>query len=93
MTTSGDESLNDDEMDTTAGGTDAVPAGDADGTDGSAGTRTAPTATPRTAPMVTRPTLTAPMVAPATDGEVHRQHRRWQHPRSSRRPPFRSHGD
>ena len=37
MTTSGDESLNDDEMDTTAGGTDAVPAGDADGTDGSAG--------------------------------------------------------
>ncbi len=37
MTTSGDESLNDDEMDTTAGGTDAVPAGDADGTDGGSG--------------------------------------------------------
>ena len=32
MTT--DEPLNDDEMDTTAGGTDAVPGGDADGTDG-----------------------------------------------------------
>ena len=35
--TTPDESLNDDEMDTTAGGTDAVPAGDADGTDGAAG--------------------------------------------------------
>ena len=32
--TTPDEPLNDDEMDTTAGGTDAVPAGDADGTDG-----------------------------------------------------------
>ena len=29
-----DEPLGDDELDTTAGGSDAVPAGDADGTDG-----------------------------------------------------------
>ena len=31
---SNEEPLGDDELDTTAGGSDAVPAGDADGTDG-----------------------------------------------------------
>lgn len=36
MTTPTDEPLNDDDMDTTAGGSDAVKAGDADGTDGDA---------------------------------------------------------
>ena len=40
-----DEPLGDDELDTTAGGTDAVPGGDADGTDGD--DATAPTATRR----------------------------------------------
>ena len=49
-----DEPLSDDELDTTAGGSDAVPGGDADGTDGDgtdgtdgddAGDATAPTAT------------------------------------------------
>ena len=34
MTTPTDEPLNDDDMDTTAGGAEAAPGGDADGTDG-----------------------------------------------------------
>ena len=37
MTTTPDEPLGDDEMDTTAGGAEAVPGGDADGTDGGDG--------------------------------------------------------
>ncbi len=61
--TTPDEPLNDDEMDTTAGGTDAVPAGDADGTDGGAADGTDGDSTTLTAPTVAPATRTEPTVA------------------------------
>ena len=66
MTTSGDESLSDDELDTTAGGSDAVPAGTPTAPTAPRATATPPTPTPPTEPTATAPTLTAPTVAPAT---------------------------
>ena len=87
--TTPDEPLNDDEMDTTAGGTDAAPAGDADGTDGAAGDAdgTDGDSTDSTDGDSTDADGTdggAPATARRHRRRLHRQHRRWQQRLSER---------